>query len=137
MSLSSTALGLLLLITFVAGCSDLVPDYPRREPPAGLLGDAARQEAGAALFSLHCAVCHGTPEEGRTPRADFFVPPAPDFTSATYRSADPAYLFWRIQKGKAVEPYLSGGSVMPAWGPHLSDEELWSLVAYILRRSGS
>lgn len=135
MSLPSTAMGLLLLM--VAGCSESVPDYPRREPPAGLLAAAAPQAAGAALFSLHCAVCHGTPGEGRTPRADFFVPPASDFTSAAYRRADPAYLFWRIQKGKTVEPYLSGGSVMPAWGPHLSDEEIWSLVAYLRRRSGS
>lgn len=137
MSLPSAAVGLLLLLTFVAGCSESVPDYPRREPPAGFLAEAARQEAGAALFALHCAVCHGTTEEGRSPRADFFVPTAPDFTSATYRRADPGYLFWRIQKGKTVEPYLSRGSVMPAWGPHLSDEEIWSLVAFLLRRSGS
>ena len=39
-----------------------------------------------------CASCHGKPSEGRSSRATFFKPPAPDFTNAHYRNVDPAYL---------------------------------------------
>ena len=40
----------------------------------------------------------------------------------------PAYLFWRVEVGKTVEPYLARGSVMPAWRG-LTDGESWQLVA--------
>lgn len=103
-------------------------------PPPGLLTDAAQIAAGAVLFREKCASCHGHPGEGRSPRADFFRPPAPDFTEPAYRTADPAYLFWRIEVGKTVEPYLSQGSVMPAWRG-LPDEEIWQLVAYLQARA--
>ena len=34
-----------------------------------------------------------------------------------------------------VEPYLSMGSVMPAWGAHFSDEQVWQMIAYLQTRS--
>jgi len=67
-------------------------------------------------------------------RAAFFEPPAPDFNDTHYQSIDPAYLFWRIQVGKTVEPYRSQGSVMPSWQT-LSNKEIWQLVAYLKSRS--
>jgi len=83
----------------------------------------------------HCARCHGHTSEGRSPRADFFNPPAPDFGAQKYRAIAPDYLFWRIARGKTVEPFRSRGSVMPAWGAHFSDEQIWQLVAYLKLRS--
>ncbi len=122
---------LLLMFAGLAGCGQSLPDYPRRQPPQGLLEDPGAQAAGAALFHSKCASCHGRPSEGRSPRADFFRPPAPDFSESRYRLADPAYLFWRISEGKTVEPFLSQGSVMPAWGAHFSEIEIWQMVSYL------
>ncbi|MCM2264175.1 MAG: cytochrome c [Desulfuromonadales bacterium] len=123
------------LTLVLAACGEQTPGYPARQAPAGVLTDAAQIAAGRTLFHDKCATCHGHPDEGRSPRADFFQPPASDFSSPAYRTADPAYLFWRIEVGKTVEPYLSRGSVMPSWRG-LSDEEIWQLVAYLRARAG-
>jgi mono/diheme cytochrome c family protein len=109
--------------------------YPQRTMPAGLLQDAAQRAAGQELFQKKCASCHGKPSEGRSARAAFFKPAAPDFYEVHFRQVEPAYLYWRIEVGKTVEPYLSQGSVMPAWGVHFSSEQIWQLVAYLKSRS--
>jgi mono/diheme cytochrome c family protein len=103
--------------------------------PADIHQKPALLQAAEKTFMSRCAHCHGTLAEGRSSRADFFKPPAMDFSSSHYQQVDPAYLFWRISEGKTVEPYLSQGSVMPAWGAHFSDEKIWSLVAYLQTRS--
>jgi len=115
------------------GCGQQQVDYPKRQMPQGLLEDTTQLAAGHQLFRDKCASCHGKPSEGRSSRAAFFQPPAPDFSAQHYREADPAYLFWRIELGKTVEPYLSSGSVMPAWRG-LTDQEIWQLVAYLKTR---
>lgn len=127
----------LLLVTLltVSGCDKGLPDYPRRQPPLPL-GASEHQSAGRQLFLQLCAGCHGGLAEGRSPRADFFQPPAPDFRQPRYRDLDPAYLYWRIETGKNVEPFRGRGSVMPAWGPSLSEQQLWQLVAYLRSRAG-
>jgi len=123
-----------LLVAGLGGCEGGKPEYPERQPPQGLLNDPEQIQQGRQLFMAKCADCHGKPDEGRSQRADSFQPPAADFTEAEYRRAEPAYLFWRIAAGKTVEPYRSQGSVMPAWGPHFSDREIWQLVAYLQER---
>jgi S-disulfanyl-L-cysteine oxidoreductase SoxD len=124
----------LLMLLGLTGCQDTLPDYPRRTPPADYQSAASVKE-GEKLFMQLCASCHGDTGEGRSPRADFFSPPAPDFKSPYYARVDPSYLHWRIAKGKTVEPFLSRGSVMPTWGDHFSQQQLWSLVAYLQSRS--
>lgn len=118
----------------LAACGEQPLDYPPRQPPAGLLGDSGQIAAGRQLFLDKCASCHGKPSEGRSSRAAFFEPPAPDFTENRYRAVDPAFLYWRIEVGKTVEPYLSQGSVMPAWGG-LPEREIWQMVAYLQQRA--
>ena len=127
-------LQLIFLSVLLCGCGQERQDYPQRQMPQGLMEDRAQLAAGHALFADKCASCHGKPSEGRTSRAVFFQPPAPDFTEAGFRDSDPAYLFWRIEVGKTVEPYLSSGSVMPAWRG-LTDREIWQLVAYLKTRA--
>ena len=119
----------------VSACQDQKVSYPQRQMPAGLLQDKVQIAAGEGLFMAKCADCHGKPSEGRSDRAVFFQPPAPDFTEVHFRKTDPAYLYWRIEVGKTVEPYQSEGSVMPAWGMHFSADQIWQLVAYIKLRS--
>jgi len=122
------------LVILLAACSEQAPSYPQRKPPSDFLANAANQAAGALLFREHCSICHGDTSEGRSLRADFFQPQARDFRDPSSRNLDPAYLYWRIETGKTVEPYLSRGSVMPAWGRHLSEEQIWQLVAYLRMR---
>ncbi len=112
-------------------------NYPSRQMPAGINQDQGALVAAEEIFQRKCAYCHGHSSEGRGERADFFQPPAPDFFEQKYRTIDPAYLFWRISEGKTAEPFLSQGSVMPAWGPHFTEREIWALVVYLQRRSGS
>jgi len=126
---------ILTLLLLLCSCTETPPQYPRLQVPAGVLDSASAIAAGRSYFASHCASCHGTLAEGRSERADFFQPPAPDFRSPDYRRLDPAYLYWRIRLGKTVEPYYSRGSVMPAWGMHLSEQEIWQLVAYLRSRS--
>ena len=133
MTLRMLAAGLVLVAVWA--CQQQT-DYPQRQMPAGLLADADQVAAGRQLFMEKCASCHGKPHEGRSERAAFFDPPAPDFHDPRYRQIDPAYLYWRIDTGKTVEPYRSRGSVMPAWGPHFSSQEIWQLVAYLKSRAG-
>lgn len=124
----------LLMLLSLAGCDNKVVDYPRQAPPAGYQSSES-VEYGEGLFLRLCASCHGDTGEGRSPRADFFSPPAPDFKSRHYAVVDPAYLYWRIAKGKTVEPFLSQGSVMPHWEAYFNPDQIWSLVAYLQSRS--
>ena len=125
-----------LLIVFpLYGCAEEIVDYPARTMPDGILKDKIELSRGEALFMDKCAFCHGKPGEGRSDRATFFEPPAPDFTDAHYQRMDPAYLYWRIEVGKSIEPFRSQGSVMPAWGMHLTEQQLWQIVAYLQVRA--
>jgi mono/diheme cytochrome c family protein len=126
---------MLVLGLLLAACGEQQASYPARQAPAGMLSEAAAIAAGRTLFKDKCATCHGSPAEGRSVRADFFQPPAPDFQESRYRTSDPAYLYWRIELGKTVEPYAGQGSVMPAWGPTLGETEIWQLVAYLRTRA--
>ncbi len=124
-----------VMTLLVYGCGEQPAVYPARRMPDGLMQDMAQLQAGQKLFRSKCASCHGKMSEGRSGRATFFKPPAPDFTGAHYREIDPAYLYWRIEVGKTVEPYLSQGSVMPAWGVHFSEKKIWQIVAYLQVRA--
>jgi len=110
---------------------------PQISVPQQLLSSSRAQQTGAALFKAHCRECHGSLTEGRNPRASRLSPSPPDFFHHDYATIDPAYLFWRIKEGKRIEPFRRRGSVMPAWGPYLSEQEIWSLVAYLRQRAGA
>jgi len=132
-----SGLTLQIALVFLLACSQPEMNYPARQMPADINHDQEALIVAEGIFQGKCTYCHGHSSEGRGERADFFQPPAPDFLEHKYRTIDPAYLFWRISEGKTVEPFLSQGSVMPAWGQHFSDREIWALVVYLQRRSGS
>ena len=126
---------LLLIFLMLVACSEQGVSYPQRNMPPEIRLDVTSFEEVKLLFIRSCASCHGTLSEGRVAGADFFQPPAPDFTAPSYRQVDPAFLYWRIAEGKMVEPYRSMGSVMPAWGAHLSEKKIWQMIAYLQTRS--
>jgi mono/diheme cytochrome c family protein len=75
--------------------------------------DAVR--AGAKLFDLHCAECHGpTAEGGRK---------APSLRAPEVQQAAPGTLFWLLSNGVVRRG-------MPVWSK-LPEPERWQLVRYI------
>lgn len=127
----------IILLSSMLACSEDSYEVPNRDVPKSLLNNEESIRSGEQLFFRLCRECHGTLVEGRNPRAERFVPPAPDFHERHYTQIDPAYLYWRIEEGKRVEPFRSRGSVMPSWKPHLTEKQIWSLVAYLIERSRS
>ena len=129
---------LLLSLCCLTACQDdPLNQAPQIVVPSALLAERQAQQAGEHLFVRHCRECHGTASEGRVRRTSSFKPPAPDFYAHKYATINPAYLFWRIRDGKSVEPFFSEGSVMPVFGPHFSDKQIWQLVAYLRSRASS
>ena len=121
------------VLLVLAGCIDASApgDDPRADPR-----DAAKVAAGATLYALHCAACHGVKLEGqpdwrrRLPNGRLPAPPH-DESGHTWHHPD-AVLFG-ITKNGLVPPYAPTGyeSDMPAFGDKLADEEIWAVLAYI------
>jgi mono/diheme cytochrome c family protein len=44
---------------------------------------------------------------------------------------EPGYWFFRIKEGGKAEPFGQAQSAMPAWGDHMTDREIWQVVAYL------
>jgi len=98
-------------------------------------------EIGGQLYAANCAACHGGTGAGDGVFADQLEksndgqhPLAPagemtlrpsDFTDPEHMlAASPAHLQGKILRGGM-------GTGMPYWGPIFTDEQTWSLVAYI------
>ncbi|MCK6584021.1 MAG: cytochrome c [Anaerolineales bacterium] len=86
-----------------------------------LSADAAA--AGAEVFAVNCASCHGEKGYGDGP-AGAALDPAPKNLHEIAALAGDDYLYWRINAGKE-------GTAMVAWKGVLSDEQIWQLVAFI------
>lgn len=79
--------------------------------------------AGGKLFQDNCAVCHGAPGLAQTAIAKGLNPAPPDLFRAD-RKPDPAENFQFIKYGIKM-------TAMPGFGPSYSDEQIWSLVAFL------
>jgi mono/diheme cytochrome c family protein len=90
-------------------------------PPS--LGARAQVERGVALFRAHCVACNGAPGVAPEPFALGMMPlPAP--LAQTGREWRPAEVFWVVKHGLKM-------TGMPAWEFRLTDEEIWSVVAFV------
>lgn len=88
----------------------------------GLKGDAKQ---GRAFFMANCADCHGRLGDGNGPRASFNQPRPRNFMTAESRAMfDRPKLFNAIKNGKR-------GTVMPAWGKVLSDQEIANVAEFV------
>jgi mono/diheme cytochrome c family protein len=89
------------------------------------LTDEKLTQRGAALFDRHCRQCHGAP--GVAPDAfSLGMTPVAANLAHTSRHWPPADLYWTIRYGIKM-------TGMPAWEYRLPDEDLWAIVAFLLR----
>lgn len=80
---------------------------------------------GATWFSLGCAPCHGEPGNTSPPIVDNMTPPAPRLSPLIddWRTRE---LFWIVDNGIKY-------TGMPAWATPERPDEIWSMVAFLLR----
>jgi len=83
--------------------------------PNPLEADPDAVAAGAKLFDLHCAECHGEMAEGGKK--------APSLLAAEVQQAAPGALFWLLTNGVVRHG-------MPVWSK-LPEPQRWQLVSYI------
>jgi mono/diheme cytochrome c family protein len=89
-----------------------------------VLASPEARQAGGAIFSANCAICHGVNGDGRGQRHEGMNPPPANLTLPP--SSDPA------SAGRTFLAIRNGvpRTAMPAW-TMLSDREIWNVVAYI------
>mgnify|MGYP000618882130 CR=1 FL=1 len=91
-----------------------------RVPPLGAPRQVLR---GAAVYAAHCAQCHGGPGSAQAKIAQSMQPlPGPLVDAGAHWQ--PRELYWITKHGIKM-------SGMPAWQFHLSDADLWSVVAFM------
>jgi mono/diheme cytochrome c family protein len=119
-----------VLLTACRGSS-----HPGDDPRADAR-DAKKVALGAQVYVRHCAVCHGAKLEGQ-PEWRRRLPsgrmPAPPHDESGHTWHHPDGVLFAITKNGLVPPYSPRDyeSDMPAFAGKLSDEEIWSVLAYI------
>jgi mono/diheme cytochrome c family protein len=97
-------------------------DKAKTNPKAG---DAAAIEAGKGEFMSVCFACHGKEGKGDGPAAGALNPKPGDLTDAAMNA--------KITDGDRFAIMKNGipGTAMQAFGAALSDDQIWSLLAYV------
>jgi mono/diheme cytochrome c family protein len=88
--------------------------------PVGGRGRAS----GDVAFAGSCSVCHGANGNGRGIYGQATYPPATDLTVHDAVEKSDSELFWIIKNGLSF-------TGMPSFGAQYSDQDIWSLVAYV------
>jgi cytochrome c553 len=96
-----------------------------RVPP---LDDPALLYLGLGHYDGACAPCHGAPGTPRNPVALGAVP-QPPYLPAVVQQWEPQELFWITKRGLKY-------TGMPAWPATERDDEVWAVVAAMLRLPG-
>jgi len=94
-----------------------------------LADDSDALSAGQEIFEINCATCHGPEGAGDGPGSVGLDPkPANLGDRDMMLDLSDGYLFWRVSKGGAIEPF---SSVMPAWEAGLTEEQRWQVISYV------
>jgi cytochrome c553 len=93
------------------------------KPPP--LDDPALFERGIGHFQGGCAPCHGAPGVPQNPITQQMLPAPPDLSSALDHFK-PSELFWVVKHGLKY-------AGMPAWPASTRDDEVWAVVAFLVR----
>jgi len=92
--------------------------------PKGLKGNVNQ---GRTFYMNNCFTCHGVKGDGNGPRAYFNIPRPRDFTSdESRRVLNRERLFHSISNGRV-------GTVMPAWGKVLNDQQIANVAEFVFR----
>lgn len=90
--------------------------------PGNLKGDAAK---GQTFYEHNCYTCHGLEGNGQGPRSKFISPKPRNFLAEESRlRLNRPTLFNAVHEGLR-------GTVMPAWGRVLSDQEIADVAEYV------
>ena len=125
----------LLMLVLLTACSSS-PGEGIPTPDSGSTAQAS--PTGGEIFVSNCAACHGAAGEGQPDwhirNADGTLPPPPlNGDGHTWHHGDG--LLYRIvsQGGKMLEDprYPGFKSAMPAFGDHLSREEIIGVLTYV------
>ena len=123
----------ILVAGIIAGCDQApAPAVDLRGIPDG----AEWIARGAIVYTQHCAACHGTQLEGQ-PEWRRRLPggrlPAPPHDESGHTWHHPDEVLFAITKNGLVPPYAPKdyASDMPAYAGKLSDDEIWSALAFI------
>jgi mono/diheme cytochrome c family protein len=94
-----------------------------RNIEASELDSPAMRARGAACYEQHCVACHGAPG---IPPEEFArgMLPVPVSLMDAAKFHPPEWLYYVTRKGVRM-------TGMPAWEYRLSDESLWSVVAFL------
>ena len=92
-------------------------------------GDADAIAAGKELCVTNCVSCHGPEGAGDGAAAEALDPKPANLGDTTMMTTlTDGYLFWRVSKGGAMEPF---NSAMIAWEGALSEEQRWQVISYV------
>lgn len=80
---------------------------------------------GATYFSVGCAACHGEPGNPHTPVVNEMTPQAP-YLAPMIKTWKTRELFWVVDNGIKY-------TGMPAWATPTRPDEVWSMVAFLLK----
>ncbi|MEN3275122.1 MAG: hypothetical protein V7631_912 [Massilia sp.] len=87
------------------------------------LGAPQQVARGAHVYAANCAQCHGGPGDAQTKIGQSMQPLPGPLIDASARW-QPRELYWITRHGIKM-------SGMPAWQFHLSDADLWAVVAFM------
>src|SRR5712691_7138878 len=106
-------------------------DYQRAHVPAFAWTNERMLARGKTIHLERCAVCHGEGGDGKGPAFAGLAVKPPDLRNiAMVNEMRGNYWYWRVSEGGAVDPFVSKGSVMPAWKEVLPVEDRWAVIAY-------
>lgn len=108
------------LTDFLATLSEA--DRARKNPKSG---NAEAIKKGGEEFQSVCIACHGATGKGDGPAAKALPAPVGDLTNAE--------LMGKLSQGDLMAIMKNGvpGTPMQAFGAALSDDQIWTLLAYV------
>ncbi len=94
---------------------------PKVQNPIQASDDNLNQ--GMIVYTMNCAVCHGSPARRGQTVGQSEYPPAPQFTHDPPDMPD-YQNYWIIRHGVRY-------TAMPAWEKVLSDDEIWKVTTFL------